>query len=191
MKTTLETSEDVNYTPNERRCKLHSRRVCRWNWTIDFLRKWSLKAIDAKLWRITDQLGHKDTVFTVFIFTRFECSLGRLSMWNYLTMLNDLVSKWSRRTKRTFKWNLHSKRVKNFRTTLETSEEWSNYTRNEWRKIKLHSKRVWFSAPLSSSYCCFCQQRPRFVYWRVRNCTRFEWKIRGRSKDMVWWASKT
>ncbi len=56
------------------------------------------------------------------------------------------------------KWKLHSKRVGNVKTTLETSGEIQNYTRKEWRR-----------------WCLDCYSSSRNVHLFWKKCWYLQW----------------
>jgi hypothetical protein len=112
MNTTLETSEDENYTRNEWRWILHSKRVKMKN-TLET----SEEVQVSEILGLTNLMSGTSRHWSVQPCSAFK--------GNY--------------TRNEWRWKPHSKRVK-MQTTLETSED-ENYTQNEWR-WKLHSKRV-------------------------------------------------
>ncbi len=114
MRTTLETSEDENYTRNEWRWELHSKRV---------KMKTTLETSE------NEYLNGYSAFFIISFISLPFCLV------NFLRV----ASAYKRVETETRGTKLHPKRVE-LKTTLKTSEI-KNYTQNEWI-WKLHPKRV-------------------------------------------------
>ncbi len=75
------------------------------------------------------------------IYTRFECSFQR-SIFDHDTDKKISETDSDKEISETANSLLTLVTSADVQTTLETSDDVSNYTRNEWRRLKLHSKRV-------------------------------------------------